>query len=96
MSLLTVMLGVEMVYYFGLLATFVSFLPDRIVLLTVVAFLGVLHLGAFWGMVGGREERWLRSLRATRLASLLAFDLFEVLVLAVLAWEFNPWTGSIL
>lgn len=95
-SLLTVELGGEMVYYFGLLATFASLLPDRITLLTAVAFLGVVHLGAFWGMVGGRGEGWLRNLRGSRLTAVLVFDCVEVLVLGFLAWAFNPWTGTML
>lgn len=83
-------LGVETVYYFLLLIVLIVFFPGNLVLLTVIALLGLAHLGAFQAILSDRAYSLLGKLTNRRAAWVLLFDAIEVVILIALAAEFYP------
>jgi len=83
-------LGIETAYYFLLLVVFVVFFPGNLIFLTLVALLGLIHLAAFQAVVSRSREKWLQQLTTRRVAGVLVFEIFEVVILVALAFQFYP------
>jgi len=83
-------LGIETVYYFLLLIAFVVFFPGNLVLLTLIAVLGLVHLIAFQALLSMKKIEWLTKLTSRRVVGFLVFDVLEVLILIVILHEFYP------
>jgi hypothetical protein len=56
-------LGIEIFYYFSLLIVWVVFFPKRLVFLTLIAFLGIIHLAVFQAALSRKIEKWLSHIR---------------------------------
>lgn len=66
-------LGIETFDYFSLLIVWTVFFPNRLIFLTLIAFLGIVHLTAFQMAISQRLEEWLGHNRSRNVA-LMGFD----------------------
>jgi hypothetical protein len=85
-------LGIEIFYYFSLLIVWVVFFPKKLVFLTLIAFLGIVHLAVFQAALSRKIEKWLSHIRNRSIAGVIGFDIIELMILVALALQFHPST----
>ena len=80
-------LGVETAYYFLLLVALIVFFPTNLLFLTLVAILGLFHLGVFWALLDRKAEKRLENLTSRGVKEVLMFDVAELAILVALAFQ---------